>query len=175
LISINFLELLLERWIATTKNSRLIEEDRRVPSEARHAPLQPRSRRNSMTRRFASALAVAVGIFAAAAAATIASGTAHADDITIDNTPFVSSRSRAEGEAELLRPSALARSGGGEWARQYNQVPAVKSTFTSEQAKADYKSSRDYVSALNGEDSGSSYFLKGSVPPNATSMGGPAR
>jgi hypothetical protein len=128
-----------------------------------------------MTRNLASALAVAVGIFAAAAAATIASGTAHAEDITVDKTPFISSRSRAEVQAEFLGQPALARNGASEWSMQYNEVPVVKSTYTLDQVQAEYKSSRDYVSALNGEDSGSSYFLKGSIAPNATTMGGPAR
>jgi hypothetical protein len=128
-----------------------------------------------MTRQLASALAAAVGIAAAAAAATIASGTAHAEDITIDKIPFVSNRSRAEVEAELLSRPALARSGGSEWSMQFNQGSVVKSTLTSDQVQADYKSSRDYVSALTGEDSGSSYFLKQPVAPNATSMGAPAR
>ena len=128
-----------------------------------------------MTRNLASALAVAIGIAAAAAAATIASGTAHAEDITVDSTPFASSRSRADVRAELLGQPALARSAASEWSMQSNQLPVVKSSYTSDQVKAEYKSSRDDVSALNAEDSGSSYFLKRSIRPDATSMGGPAR
>jgi hypothetical protein len=35
--------------------------------------------------------------------------------------------------------------------------------------------SRDLVRALNGEDSGSAYFIKSPVPAGTTTMGGPAR
>jgi hypothetical protein len=57
-------------------------------------------------------------------------------------------------------------------------VPQVKNAYTSEQAKAEYKASRQFVSALTGEDSGSAYFIKAPVPSganSATTMGGPAR
>ena len=131
-----------------------------------------------MKRNLASALAMGTVIAAAvAAAATMASSSAFADDITIDNTPFVSSRSRAEVQAELMSRSDLARAGASEWALQRNQLPAVASSYTKEQARSEYKSARQYVNALTGEDSGSAYFAGTAarrVNASAT-MGGPAR
>jgi hypothetical protein len=117
-----------------------------------------------MNRNIASALATATTIAAAAlAAVAITAGNAYADDITIDNTPFVSTRTRAEVQAELPNPG-LMRAASSEWSMQQDS-PHAKSTFASEQAKAEYKVSRQYVSALTGEDSGSAYFIKRTVHP----------
>jgi hypothetical protein len=127
---------------------------------------------NTMNRNLASTFALT----AALAAVSIAPSITRADDITIDPTPFVSRRTRAEVIAELLRPSELRRIGSSEWAVQYNPVPRVKSTYTSEQARAEYRASRDFVSAMNSEDSGSAYFIKSGMPAgNANVMGAPAR
>jgi hypothetical protein len=113
-----------------------------------------------MNRNIASALATGTTIAAAAlAAVAITAGNAYADDITIDPTPFVSTRSRAEVRAELLDQPELTRTAASEWAMQQDS-PHAKSTYTSEQAKAEYKVSRQFVSALNSEDSGSAYFMK---------------
>lgn len=57
----------------------------------------------------------------------------------------------------------------------YNEVPQIKSTYTSQQAMAEYKVSRDLVRALNSEDSGSAFFIKGPAPQGTAIMGGPAR
>ena len=129
-----------------------------------------------MTRNFASALTIGATAAAALAVAAIASGNAYADDITIDTTPFVSTKSRAEVQAELLGQPERLRASASEWSRQYNDVPQIKSTYTSEQARAEYKVSRELVSALTGEDSGSAYFMiKGRpLPQGTTAMGAPA-
>jgi hypothetical protein len=127
-----------------------------------------------MNRNLASALALGATIVAAIAAAT-ASGSAYADDITVDSTPFVSARSRAQVQAELLGQAQLARTATSEWTLQDNQAPRIKSAYTSEQAKSEYKVSRDLVRSLNGEDSGSAFFLKGPAPQGTATMGGPAR
>ena len=128
-----------------------------------------------MKRNLATALAIATDVVAVAAAAAMVSGTAYADDITIDTTPFTSTKTRAEVQAELMNRSLVTGNGASEWAMQYNQ-PQVKTTYTSEQAKAEYKVSRQYVNALTGEDSGSAYFIKQPVPHDpAATMGGPAR
>jgi len=58
---------------------------------------------------------------------------------------------------------------------QDNQAPRIKSAYTSEQAMNEYKISRDLVRSLNGEDSGSAFFLKGPAPQGTATMGGPAR
>jgi hypothetical protein len=124
-----------------------------------------------MTRNFASSLAFAATV--AAAAAAILSGNAYADDITFDNTPFVSGRTRAEVQSELKTPYL----GGNPWSSQYRMHP-LNSTLASEQLVREYKMSRDEVNALTGEDSGSAYFIKSAVLPGtnpAAAMGAPAR
>jgi hypothetical protein len=121
-------------------------------------------------------IATMLGIVAAAAAAAIAmaSGKAFADDITTETKPFVSTKSRAEIQSDLLKNSRLASEESSEWTTQYNQGHQVKSSYTSQQARADYAASREEVMQLNGEDSGSSYFSIRKVNPTQT-MGGPAR
>lgn len=132
-----------------------------------------------MNRNLASALAMGtvIAAAAAAAAATIFSSNAFADDITIDNTAFVSARSRADVKAELMRQPELVRAGASEWAMQRNQPPVSRSSYTAEQARNEYKSARQYVNALNAEDSGSAYFAR-TAPSRvnaSAAMGGPAR
>jgi len=119
-------------------------------------------------------IATMLGIVAAAAAAAIAmaSGKAFADDITTETKPFVSTKSRAEIQSDLLKNSRLASEESSEWTTQYNQGHQVKSSYTSQQARADYAASREEV--MNGEDSGSSYFSIRKVNPTRA-MGGPAR
>jgi hypothetical protein len=58
-----------------------------------------------MNRKLASALSITITAAAGLAAAAMASGDVYADDITIDVTPFVSSKSRAEVRAALPRQS----------------------------------------------------------------------
>lgn len=127
-----------------------------------------------MNRNLASALSLASTAAVAAALAAVVSSNAYADDITIDNTPFVSSKSRADVQRELATQAQQVRAAASEWSLQGNQMPQIRSAYTSEQAMAEYKVSRDLVRALNGEDSGSAYFIKAQVNPGAI-MGGPAR
>lgn len=131
-----------------------------------------------MSPTTASFLAVATTVAAALAATAMASNKAYADDITIDNTPFVSSRSRAEVRAELMRPTERVKADTTEWTLQQNPALPIKSSYSSQQAKAEYKTSRQLVGALTGEDSGSAYFMKRSVGPRANdsaTMGAPAQ
>ncbi len=126
-----------------------------------------------MNRNIVSALAMGTATLAAAlAVVAIASGPAYADDITIDKTPFVSTMTRADVRAELMSGPR----DNSEWARQYNQAPQARSVYTREQATADYKTSREYVNAVNGEDSGSAFFAR-STPARSlnTTMAGLAR
>lgn len=127
-----------------------------------------------MNRNLASALSITTTAAAVFAAAAIAAGNAHADDITIDNTPFVSSKTRAEVRAEVMGQSEALRIASSEWSM--NQQAQTKSTYTREQAKAEYIAARDEVKARNAEDSGSSYFAalpRGSAP--SVVMAGSAR
>ncbi len=83
------------------------------------------------------------------------SGGAHADDITIDPSPFVSSTSRTEVRAEL---DAFKKSGINPWATHYDLLRNFKSSKTRAQVTAEYISERDAVASMNGEDSGSNYL-----------------
>ena len=100
-----------------------------------------------MNRNFALALCFA--------SASI--GTAFADDITIDPTPFVSPKSRAEVMAELKQFQAY---GVNPWADDYNQLADARSTMTRAEVTAAYLGSRNEVQALDSEDSGSSYLTR---------------
>jgi hypothetical protein len=89
--------------------------------------------------------------FAAALVLIASAGSALADDITIDNTRFVSSKSRAEVQAELQQ---FQRAGGDPWAQDYNPLQSFASGKSRAEVSAEYRASRDEVAALTGEDSG---------------------
>lgn len=129
-----------------------------------------------MNRHFASVLTFATTTAAIACAAAMASGKVYAETPTIDTTPFVSTRSRAEVQAELMSQPELLSAAGGEWAMQHNQVPQLKSAYTREQALSEYKAARQEVSALTAEDSGSSYLARQAMRGNASmTVAGAAR
>ena len=120
-----------------------------------------------MNRNIASTLCLGTVAAAFAAAGIMATGNAHADDITMDTMPAVLSAPRA-----VIKAQALERT--DEWTLQRNEVRPLHSSFTAAKAKADYAASRDEVRARNAEDSGSSYFWK--MPSGATrTMGAAAR
>jgi hypothetical protein len=122
-----------------------------------------------MTRNIALAVEIAVGAAAIAAAAAITTNKAHADDITVEDSPFVSTRSRAEVQAELTKYGDIT-----EWTLQLND-PQFNGSYTSGQARAGYLAARDEVRALTGEDSGSVYLGKRPVDANNRAiMGAPA-
>jgi hypothetical protein len=123
------------------------------------------SKEKNVNRNLASALAIA----AATVGAAVAVGNAYADDITVENTPFVSSTTRAEAQAELKTPYL----GGYPWSSQYNMHP-ISSALASEQVVREYKMSRDEFNALIGEDSGSAQFKRTPARNASAVMGGPA-
>jgi hypothetical protein len=84
-----------------------------------------------------------------------AAGAAFADDITIEATPFVSTRTRAEVIAEMHQ----APTPGNPWADDYDQLAAFHGTLTRAEVVADYLLTRDEMQAFNGEDSGSMYLM----------------
>ncbi len=123
-----------------------------------------------MNPHLASSLGIATA--AIAAALVIASGDAQADDITVDNTPFISKASRAEVRSDIKRsgPGPLT-----EWTWQQNEPMQQKSSVSGAQVREDYLRSRGEVSSLTAEDSGSSYFIKRRPPVSRTDvMGAPA-
>ena len=107
---------------------------------------------------------------AAVAAASIATNV-RADDITMDNSQFVSSKSRDEVRADLKKPYP----GGNPWSSSY-KMGVTKSDRTREEVRREYLGSREEARALTAEDSGASYFNRtaGRANPTAT-MGAPAR
>lgn len=109
-----------------------------------------------MNRNLKSSLMI-TGTAAAAFALAAMTGAAYADDITIDPTPFVSTKSRSEVRAEVLGKAEQIRMAHGEGAPEMNHAP-FRSTLTRAQVRDDYLASRDQVSAFNGEDSGSAYL-----------------
>ena len=96
-------------------------------------------------------------ILAVAAFAALASAGARADDITIDNTPFNSSRTRAEVQAELAQ---FQQAGVNPWSIRYNQLAGFQSTKSRAQVQAEYVTERNQVAALTSEDSGSAYLTQ---------------
>lgn len=113
----------------------------------------------------------AVAAAALFAVSVIASTPAYADDITIEQQPFVSSRTRAEVSAELTTPYP----GGNPWSGLYNMFQR-RSTAASEQIQREYITNRDTVAAVHAEDSGSMYLRGQSLAPSSTKvMGAPAR
>jgi predicted nucleic acid-binding protein len=111
-----------------------------------------------MNRKLASTLSIASTAAAIFAAAAMASGSAYADDITIDTTPFVSTRTRAEVRAEVKGQAEQLRIASSEFGTHSQPAPTTASGYTRAQAKAEYITARDQVHALNAEDSGSSYL-----------------
>ena len=117
-----------------------------------------------MNRNIASALVIA--------AAAVA-GNAFADDITVDTTPFVSSKSRAEVIAEL---GPFKKAGTSPWSTQYNPLAKFQSQTSRAQVTAAYVADRDAVAALSSEDSGSAYLAANrSLNVGTTLAGQPAR
>ena len=112
------------------------------------------------SRTIATAVVLAASAFASAA---------YADDITVDNTPFVSSRTRADVQASLVQ---FKTAGTSPWSMQYNPLRTFKSGTTRAEVTAQYLNSRDQVAALNSEDSGSAYLAQYRVRNTDTTLAG---
>ena len=109
---------------------------------------------------------IAIAIVLAATA-----GVSFADDITVESTPFVSTATRAEVQAEL---KSFQQSGVNPWSKQYDPSAEFESQRTRAAVTADYIDSRDRVAAFVGEDSGSAY-LSTRRADAATSIAGQPR
>jgi hypothetical protein len=96
---------------------------------------------------------IALAAFAALAGSTAA----RADDITIDNTPFQSVRTRADVQGEL---AAYKKNGVNTYSISYNQLSKFKSDRTRDEVRAEYLADRAEVAALTSEDSGSAYLAQ---------------
>jgi hypothetical protein len=95
----------------------------------------------------------AIALVLAAAAAT----SAFADDITIAATPFTSTATRAQVQAEL---ASFQQSGVNPWSNEYNPLVIFSSQRTRAEVVAEYIAARDRVAAFTGEDSGSAYLAR---------------
>ena len=103
----------------------------------------------------------------ALAAASI--GSAFAETPTVVNDNFVSTKSRAQVQAELV---AYQQAGVNPWSIRYNPLAQFKSTTTRQEVTAAYIAARDEVAALHGEDSGSTYFAQGPRSQRSTTLAG---
>jgi hypothetical protein len=100
-----------------------------------------------------------------------AGGSAMAETPTVVTDNFVSTRSRAQVQAEL---QAYKQAGVNPWATSYNPLRDFKSTATRAQIVAGYLADRDAVAALNSEDGGSAslaHAVRGGTPAGTTLAG----
>ncbi len=114
------------------------------------------------------------GTLVLATAATSAfAGTTYLGDIAVESTPFVSTRTQAEVQAELAQ---YKQAGVNPWSISYNPLKYFRSTKTRAQVEQEYLASRDEVRALTAEDSGSSYLAQHRVRDAGSQFAGqPAR
>lgn len=90
--------------------------------------------------------------------AFVAAGAAHAETPTVVTDNFVSTKTRAEVQADL---AAYKKAGVNPWSTQYNPLRTFVSNANRADVTAAYISARDEVAAVNGEDSGAAYFAQG--------------
>lgn len=81
--------------------------------------------------------------------------------LAVPETPFVSTRTRADVQTEL---AAYQRAGVNPWSISYNPLRGFQSTSTREAVTADYVAARDQVHAMAGEDSGSQWMSTAAKP-----------
>jgi Domain of unknown function (DUF4148) len=99
-----------------------------------------------------------VTVIAAACAAAVP---AFADDITIDPHPFVSTLTREQVRAETLEAMKQGSLNYGSGYDPLARYPAPKGPGrTRAEVTAEYLASRNDVTAMNAEDSGSSYMSR---------------
>ena len=95
---------------------------------------------------------------ASAVLLTVVAAGVFADELpALPTDSFVSTKSRAEVQAELF---AYKKAGVNPWSTSYNQLAGFKSSTTRQAVVAEYLASRDEVAALNSEDSGSAYLTQ---------------
>ena len=93
--------------------------------------------------------------------ASIAAAGAFAETPMVDSKPFQASLTREQVRAELQQHR---QSGVDVYADGYNQLTGFRSTRTRAEVKSEFLASRDMVSALNSEDSGSRYLAHRAQP-----------
>ena len=95
---------------------------------------------------------------AAIALSFAAAGSAFADDITIDHTPFVSQMTRAQVQQELVQ----FQKGANPWSSSYKQTTGTASERSRADVRAELNAARasGELAAMAGEDSGSAFLAK---------------
>lgn len=113
-------------------------------------------------------------LLTAAALVIAATGSAWADDITLDTTTFVSQKSRAEVQAELQQFKAA---GINPWSRQYNPLHHSVSTKSRADVVAEARAAAasGEIAATTGEDSGSLHAARTAPAKGATLVAQSAR
>jgi hypothetical protein len=99
-----------------------------------------------MNRKIATALLIVAAV-----------GNASADDISVDPTPFVSVKSRAEVREDLDR---FKQAGINPWSMTYNPLQNLQSSKMRAEVTAEYLAARKEVMAITSEDSGSAYLMR---------------
>ncbi|MEJ8840611.1 DUF4148 domain-containing protein [Ramlibacter sp. AN1133] len=93
--------------------------------------------------------------------ASLAAASAFAETPMVDTKPFKGAMTREQVRSELQQHR---KTGVDVYADGYNQLTDFRSTRTRAEVKAEFLASRDMVSALNSEDSGSHYLARREMP-----------
>lgn len=110
-----------------------------------------------MTSRFASNVAFAGAVAAAAIASALMAGGVRAETYSTEIRDFTGTRTRDEVRAEVQADRSLFAA-SNELSTQGQAQPAMQSGTTRSQARADYIAARDEVRAMTSEDSGSMWL-----------------
>lgn len=100
------------------------------------------------------------------------SGAAFANDYTANTTPFVSTLTRAEVQAELVRSNQTGINAPSDW--YSSPVDQTISQRSRGEASAEYIAQRDRVAAFTGDDSGSAYLAQQRADRASVLAGQPA-
>ena len=122
-----------------------------------------------MTRRTFSVLAFSSSVAAATLAAVVMAGSALAETPTIDNTPFASTKTRAEVQAELFshRDQISSTPVNGSCSRTRRKIPAAT---PASRPGPNISYSREQVRDANSEDGGSRSLAQMSAQTSARSL-----
>lgn len=101
-------------------------------------------------------------------AATFA-GSAFAESPLLQNDPFSPSRTRAEVQAEL---AAYKQAGVNPWSTTYQPLRSFQSSKSRAEVSNEYVASRDRVTAMTREDSGSAWLARNGQRPSGERVAG---
>lgn len=106
---------------------------------------------------------------ALAAALSVAAFAAHADDADpagqFANSVIPAATTRAQVQSQLVE---YKKSGVNPWSMSYNPLASFRSEKTREQVRNEFLSSRNAVTAMTAEDSGSAYLASSKSAADAS-------